>query len=77
VWLIGVDERRRGEGIGSAVLRAATARRDAEGAPTYLDTTNERNLRFYRRHGFAVVHAGAFPSGGCRYWTLVRPPGAG
>lgn len=77
VWLIGVDEGARGGGIGSAVLRTVTARRDAEGVPTYLDTTNERNLPFYARHGFAIAHAGAFPRGGCRYWTLVRPPGAG
>lgn len=76
VWLIGVEESQRGRGVGSAVLRAVTARRDAEGAPTYLDTTNERNLGFYRRHGFEPVHAGVFPRGGCRYWTLVRPPGA-
>ena len=75
VWLIGVAEAARGRGVGSAVLRAVTARRDAEGVPTYLDTTNERNLAFYRRHGFAPVHAGTFPRGGCRYWTLVRPLG--
>jgi ribosomal protein S18 acetylase RimI-like enzyme len=74
VWLIGVAEGQRGRGIGSAVLRAVSARRDAEGVPTYLDTTNERNLGFYGRHGFSVVHAGVFPRGGCRYWTLVRPP---
>jgi ribosomal protein S18 acetylase RimI-like enzyme len=76
VWLIGVDPKQHGRGLGSAVLRAVTARRDAEGVPTYLDTTNERNLAFYGRHGFAVVHEGAFPGGGCRFWTLVRPPSA-
>jgi ribosomal protein S18 acetylase RimI-like enzyme len=76
VWLIGVDPACHGRGVGSAVLRAVTARRDAAGVPTYLDTTNERNLGFYRRHGFEVVHAGAFPGGGCRFWTLARPPAA-
>jgi ribosomal protein S18 acetylase RimI-like enzyme len=77
VWMIGVDEDARGRGVGSAVLRAITGRHDVEGAPTYLDTTNERNLAFYRRHGFEPVFAGTFPRGGCRYWTLVRPSGAG
>jgi hypothetical protein len=51
-----------------------TARHDAAGVPTYLDTTRERNLHFYARHGFAVAHAGSFPGGGCPFWTLVRPP---
>jgi hypothetical protein len=30
-------------------------------------------LAFYRRAGFDVVSHGAFPDGGCRDWTLVRP----
>jgi hypothetical protein len=54
-----------------------TARADAARVPTYLDTTNERNLAFYARAGFEVVHAGRFPGGGCRYWTLARPPVGG
>lgn len=76
VWLLGVAEEQRGRGVGSALLRAVTARRDAEGVPTYLDTTNQRNLAFYARHGFAPVHEGVFPGGGCRYWTLLREPAA-
>jgi ribosomal protein S18 acetylase RimI-like enzyme len=74
VWLIGVDPARRGRGIGSAVLRAVTSRDEAAGVPTYLDTTNERNLAFYGRSGFEVAYAGIFPRGGCRFWTLVRGP---
>jgi ribosomal protein S18 acetylase RimI-like enzyme len=77
VWLLGVDAAAHGRGLGSAVLRAVTAEADARGVPTYLDTTNERNLAFYRRHGFELAHAGAFPGGGCRFWTLVRAPAAG
>lgn len=76
VWLLGVDPARHGGGLGSRLLRAATDRADAARAPTYLDTTNERNLSFYGRAGFEVVHAGRFPGGGCRFWTLVRPPAA-
>ena len=74
VWLLGVDPARHGAGIGSALLRAVTARADGARAPTYLDTTNERNLAFYGRAGFEVVHAGRFPGEGCQFWTLVRPP---
>lgn len=73
VWLIGVRSEARGRGVGSALLRTVTARSDAAGVPTYLDTTSERNLAFYGRAGFGLAHAGVFPRG-CRYWTLVRPP---
>lgn len=74
LWEIGVEPEHQGRGIGSAVLRAVTARSDAAGAPTYLDTTDARNLSLYARQGFRVVHHAVFPHGGCPYWTLVRPP---
>lgn len=73
VWLIGVDPPRQGQGAGSAHLGSVYADADRDGVPCYLDTTNERNVPFYRRHGFEVVFEGAFPRGGPPLWTLVRP----
>ena len=58
VWLLGVDPPHQGQGVGSALLRSVTARADRDGVPCYLDTTRERNLTFYRRHGFEVVYEG-------------------
>jgi GNAT superfamily N-acetyltransferase len=75
LWEIAVDPSHQSRGIGSAVLGAITRRCDAVGAPIYVDTTDPRNLPFYARHGFHVVHHGTFPNGGCQYWTLVRPIG--
>jgi len=74
LWLLGVDPPRQGQGLGSALVRPVLKRADGEGVRCYLDTTLERNLTFYRRHGFDVVHAGAFPKGGPRFWTLLREP---
>ena len=34
---------------------------DAEGMPCYLESSKERNVPFYRRHGFEVVEGGATP----------------
>jgi ribosomal protein S18 acetylase RimI-like enzyme len=76
VWLLGVDPAHQGRGTGGAVLGSVLARADEQRLPTYLDTTNERNLPFYERHGFRVAYAGAFPGGRCPFWTLVRAPGA-
>ena len=72
VWQIGVHPSHHRRGIGSALLGAVAARADRAGVPIYLDTTEERNLAFYRHHGFEVVYDGEFPRGGCRVWTLVR-----
>jgi len=43
----------------------------------YLDTTHERNVAFYRRHGFEVVTASDMPRGGPRFWTMTRQPRGG
>ena len=74
VWLLGVDPPRQRQGVGSAVLRPVLAGADRDGVPCYLDTTRERNLAFYRRHGFDVVYQGDFPRGGPHFWTLRREP---
>ncbi len=77
VWLLGVDPPRQGRGVGSALLQPILVRADGQRVPCYLDTTRERNLTFYRRHGFDVVYEGRFPRGGPRLWTLRREPKAG
>ena len=53
--LIGVEPHDQGRGLGSALLHNALARCDAEGTPAYLESSNERNIPLYRRHGFEVM----------------------
>ncbi|HEY6546941.1 MAG TPA: GNAT family N-acetyltransferase, partial [Vicinamibacteria bacterium] len=48
----------------------------ADGLPASLETLNERNLSFYRRHGFEVAAEGQVPEGGPPYWVLRREPRA-
>lgn len=45
----------QGQGIGSAMLRGVLTDADAEHVPAYLESSNERNLTLYERHGFKVV----------------------
>jgi ribosomal protein S18 acetylase RimI-like enzyme len=53
--VIGCDPSRQGQGLGAALLAPMLARCDAEGMPAYLESSNEKNLSFYRRHGFEEV----------------------
>jgi GNAT superfamily N-acetyltransferase len=76
VWylpFIGVDPRRRGEGLGSDLLARGTARADATGLPAYLEASSPRNRAFYERHGFAVmgeIQVADSPP----LWPMLRPP---
>jgi ribosomal protein S18 acetylase RimI-like enzyme len=72
--LLGVAPERQGTGIGSALLRPILERCDREVRAAYLETSNEANLGFYARHGFAVREQVDLP-GGLRMWTMLRMPG--
>jgi len=75
VWhltLLGVDPVRQGEGVGAALLAPILARADSAGVACYLETFKGENLAFYHKHGFDVLAEGNVPSGGPRYWTMVR-----
>jgi GNAT superfamily N-acetyltransferase len=76
LWLLGVEPSQQGTGVGTALLRPALARADAGGMPCYLETQNERNLRFYHKQGFRVVSDGEVPGHGLRVWTMSREPRA-
>jgi ribosomal protein S18 acetylase RimI-like enzyme len=71
---LGVDPRRQGQGIGSALIGPVLARADAESLFCYLETEKEENLRFYRRHGFEVAVEDNLPNGGPHFWTMTRQP---
>jgi ribosomal protein S18 acetylase RimI-like enzyme len=71
---LGVAPPRQGQGIGGALIQPVLARADAESLLCYVETEKERNLPFYRRHGFEVVVEDDMPNGGPHFWTMRREP---
>ncbi len=53
--ILGVEPAAQGEGLGSRLLQPMLDRCDREGVPAYLESSKERNLDFYARHGFRVT----------------------
>ena len=75
-WYLGVlgtDPPRQGQGLGSAVVGPVLERCDAEGLPAYLESSKERNVPFYRRHGFEVTEELRLP-GAPPLWLMWREP---
>jgi ribosomal protein S18 acetylase RimI-like enzyme len=62
--IIAVDPAAQGQGVGSALMRHALARSDADGVPAYLESSNPRNISLYERCGFerlATIQVGSSP----------------
>jgi ribosomal protein S18 acetylase RimI-like enzyme len=74
---IGTDPAVQGHGYGSALLRIVLDRCDAEATPSYLESSKERNLAFYHRHGYEVVDEVLIPQTNVKLWLMWREPGGG
>jgi ribosomal protein S18 acetylase RimI-like enzyme len=71
---IGVDVTKQGRGYGSAQVRFALERCDANGTPAYLEATSPAGKKLYERHGFkelGVIQVGSSPP----LWPMQRNPG--
>lgn len=55
VDLLAVDPEVQGEGRGSRLLEALTAKAEELGLPIMLFTNGEEDVRFYEKHGFKVL----------------------
>jgi ribosomal protein S18 acetylase RimI-like enzyme len=72
--VLGVDPDCQGRGIGGAILQPVLDYLDEERLPAFLETGLERNLAFYRRHGFEVGAEASLPSVGMTVWAMRRDP---
>jgi ribosomal protein S18 acetylase RimI-like enzyme len=75
LFILGTEPAAQGRGLGSALLAHMLVRVDADGMPAYLESSSERNLALYGRHGFEITSEVAIP-GGPRIWPMWREPRA-
>ena len=71
--VLGTDPPFQGRGLGSAVMAPVLRRCDADGIPAYLESSKERNVPFYSRHGFEVTEELRLP-GAPTLWLMWRDP---
>lgn len=71
--VLGTEPAVQGRGLGSAVMRPVLERCDADGIGAYLESSKERNIAFYARHGFRVTREIQLPRGPTM-WAMWRDP---
>lgn len=64
----------QGKGIGSALLRQVLQVADRDRLPSYLESSCERNLALYERHGFRIVEQVPLLGSGPTVWRMWREP---
>jgi ribosomal protein S18 acetylase RimI-like enzyme len=69
LFTLGTHSEQQGSGFGARVVEPVLAICDEQGLPAHLESSNERNLSFYRRHGFEVLSELAVVEGG----PILRP----
>lgn len=73
LWFLGVEPGHQGKGLGSELLRALTARADAQGMPCYLETDKRSSARLYEKHGFRAESEVRLPVLDVDFWFMERP----
>ena len=71
--ILGTAPEAQGRGLGSSVLAPVLERCDEDGVGAYLESSKERNIAFYGRHGFRVTREMRLPRGPC-IWAMWRDP---
>ena len=71
---LGTDPSHQGKGLGSALLNHFHPRADRERKGCYLETAKERNVRFYEKHGYAVLEEIRPAPSAPPVWLMWREP---
>ena len=71
--LTGVDPAHQSSGYGSALMKHALTTFDSEQKLAFLESTNQRNVPFYQRHGFEVLGTVQVRSSPTSFSMLRRP----
>jgi GNAT superfamily N-acetyltransferase len=71
---IGARQAWQGRGIGAALLKHVTPLCDRDKMPAYLESSSEKNLALYERHGFEVFHSENIGVDGPPMWFMLRQP---
>jgi ribosomal protein S18 acetylase RimI-like enzyme len=71
---LGVRSDSQGHGIGGLMLREVLDQADAAEVPAYLESSNEKNLSLYERHGFVVTKSYPALGRGPTIWRMWREP---
>lgn len=70
--ILGVDPPNQGKGLGSTLVGYKLEQIDQQGLPAYVETSTERNVKFYEKLGFRVLKEGIIPETDVYQYYMFR-----
>ena len=74
LWGLAVNPNLKKTGIGSILLKFALEKAAKEKMPVYLETHDEKNLPYYQKHNFDLIHSAIIPKHHLPFWCMLREP---
>jgi len=74
LWGLAVDPRQKAQGIGAALMQPLLAQANTQKMPIYLETHDEKNVRYYQKHGFDLLYTTCIPKYQLPIWCMLREP---
>ena len=69
---LGVDPQYQGKGYGTILVKYMLDKIDKNPLPVFLETSNQRNVRFYEKLGFKVMKEYLVPETEVTQWYMLR-----
>jgi ribosomal protein S18 acetylase RimI-like enzyme len=73
LFLISTVQAHRGQGLGGMLFEPGLEKIDSESADSYIESSNEKNLSFYRRYGYEIIGEIEPTPESPHMWLLSRP----
>lgn len=72
--MLGVAPEYQGQGVGGMLLQPVLQQADRDRVLCYLETSTERGVNFYSKHGFEVLRSEQLSPTAPYFWTMKRNP---
>lgn len=73
LFLIATRQAHRGKGLGGQLIEPGLARIESDQADSYIESSNEKNLSFYRRYGYEIIDEIEPAPGAPHMWLMFKP----
>jgi GNAT superfamily N-acetyltransferase len=74
LWGLAVNPSQKSKGIGAALMQPVLKKADTQNLPIYLETHAEKNVSYYQKNGFGLIHTAKIPKYDLPIWCILREP---